>query len=248
MFVDFKQRVKKCFDQAASSYEEYANIQKYTAENFRFFLPKFDYKAKILEIGCGTGFLSKIINNYYPRKELFVSDISLNMVTASRDRLPNQCAFVVLDGEHLPFKNKFDLIVSNLAAQWFEQPEKSINIIQSFLEEKGTFLFSTLGPYHFHEWYESLNKVTSRSLPYKEAYYKPSSFNKEIILKTKYSSGWDFLTSLKKIGANATRYEKTLSPRALKDAIYFFEKTYNSTVTQHIYLISLKKNNTLGSL
>ena len=56
-----KELVKQQFSKNLTNYEENAVVQMIMAEKLVNLLPKKEYK-NILEIGCGTGFLTKLLN------------------------------------------------------------------------------------------------------------------------------------------------------------------------------------------
>ncbi len=84
------------------NYEKYAVIQKKTAEYLFEITKHLDYDS-VLDIGAGTGFLSRYFKNY----------IGLDIDKSLKIFHKN---FIVGEIEHLPFKDKsFDMVVSNFA-------------------------------------------------------------------------------------------------------------------------------------
>ena len=55
-----KKLVRDRFSKNLEKYNEHARIQKRMAERLFSFIPEKKYK-RILEIGCGTGFLTKLV-------------------------------------------------------------------------------------------------------------------------------------------------------------------------------------------
>lgn len=58
MALSWKNKVTRNFDVHAHMYEQYGDVQTKVADNLACDLPCLE-KANILEIGCGTGFLSR---------------------------------------------------------------------------------------------------------------------------------------------------------------------------------------------
>src|SRR3546814_9147356 len=81
---------------------------------------------RILEIGCGTGLLTRDIRTQWLEAELTVTDLAPEMVErAARDpRLAG--TFFTMDGEWPCFEGQwFDLIISSLAFQWRSEAHTS---------------------------------------------------------------------------------------------------------------------------
>ena len=110
-----KQHSKK-FNQAASRYDEFADIQKITAKRLVQELQTLSLKPqKILDLGCGTGYLSDQIKQLYPDVDVVGVDLSDAMLKRHSHQHHKICA----DAQQLPFaEQSFDLIVSNAMLQW----------------------------------------------------------------------------------------------------------------------------------
>jgi SAM-dependent methyltransferase len=64
-------------------------------------------KPKVLELAAGNGLLASHLAKYYPNYT--VTDISKNMLSHAKNKLNKVCC----DMTAVPFKNKFDLIISS---------------------------------------------------------------------------------------------------------------------------------------
>jgi len=61
--------------------------------------------------------------------------------------------FVTMDGEEPAFDGPwFDLILSSLAFQWFDDPGQGIARLTGLLRPGGSLIFSTMGADSFGEW------------------------------------------------------------------------------------------------
>jgi malonyl-CoA O-methyltransferase len=116
---------------------------------------------RILEIGCGTGYLTQLLAKRYPSATITAVDLAENMVQATRDRLGHSEAvrFLVGDAEAMEWDETFDLIVSNATVQWFGAPEHSFRTLTDHLQPGGWVVFSTFGPDTFQELHQQFQEV-----------------------------------------------------------------------------------------
>jgi ubiquinone/menaquinone biosynthesis C-methylase UbiE len=133
-------------------YDEYAFAQKIIAASFFEWLQNKDVfnlqNIDILELGCGSGFLSQIIcnnlilnNNYkFLNSKLELVDISQNMLSMCENKLSNLCAkyaknnneisikYTLANAEYLNSNSSLNnkIILSNMCMQWFDDIDSYI--------------------------------------------------------------------------------------------------------------------------
>jgi malonyl-CoA O-methyltransferase len=246
--LDKKQLIMH-FDRNAVNYDYYANVQKKMSNVLinRLLQEKKDYKRcyKILDIGCGTGILTKRVAEIYINSEITGIDISKNMIDIVKNNLKiYNVRFLCDDIEKAKLDEKFDIIVSSATFQWFENLEDTLINITNYLEKNGVLLFSTFGENTFQELHNSY-KLAKEKLGILDNSYPGQRFysfddilniilnnqnlivngfeNNEIEL---FDSVKDFLTSVKKIGANNSNRIKNRNPRLIKDMIELYEANY----------------------
>lgn len=224
-----KEKIAKAFDKGAPSYDWAALIQREVAQKLASFLPQ-EAPQNILEIGCGTGFLTKILAQKYPDAHITAIDISERMIEKCQTKLPT-VSFEKSDGETYSPSQKFDLIVSNMTVQWFEDPANGIERFKDFLNPNGHLLYSTLGKDNFKEWKNVLKNLNISSD------FSPSPQYKFIIdeekKNTMYHDGFDFIKNLKDMGAHHSS-QKPLSTAQLKKACKILKEKYYCSITWHI--------------
>ncbi|MEC3911768.1 methyltransferase domain-containing protein [Sphingobium sp. CR2-8] len=150
-----KQRISDAFGAAAAHYDGHAGPQRLAATLVAdlAYRQKPDGIAHILEIGCGTGFLTRDIQGRWPGVDLMATDISPGMLeqAASNGRVAGR--FMTMDGEAPPFEGPwFDLILSSLAFQWFDDLGGAIARLAELLRPGGSLIFSTMGQGSFARW------------------------------------------------------------------------------------------------
>lgn len=146
------------FAKNLKNYNDHAKIQKRMAERLAAFVKNKNPK-KILEIGCGTGFLTETINkgvNFESYKAIDIVEECENYIS----KINSQIKFIKADVEDFIKTNneKFDLIISNATLQWVEDFEGVINNLKNFLNPEGELVISTFGNENFREIYHIIGK------------------------------------------------------------------------------------------
>lgn len=150
-----KSRIADAFGRAAATYDEAAQPQRQAAALVADLAAqrRAPATARILEIGCGTGLLTRHIRRLWPAAELVVSDLSPDMLgTAAKDAMIAG-TFMPMDGEAPAFEGPwFDLILASLAFQWFADLPGALARLAGLLRPGGSLIFSTMGADSFAEW------------------------------------------------------------------------------------------------
>ncbi|MGL4992907.1 MAG: malonyl-ACP O-methyltransferase BioC [Bacteroidales bacterium] len=155
-----KELLARRFSKAAATYDQSALAQQEIASHLWSITSRLltDTPKRILEIGCGTGMLTRIYT-----KECIESNVTLNDIYDSRDFLPPiYSKFIQGDAEEVDLGDGYDLILSTSALQWFSDLSTFINKIEQSLKPGGVFAFSTFGPYNYNE----MRSVTNSGLDY----------------------------------------------------------------------------------
>jgi malonyl-CoA O-methyltransferase len=231
-----KQRISDAFGAAAAHYDAHAGPQRLAATLVADLAQRQrpDGVARILEIGCGTGFLTRDIQARWPGAELVATDISPRMLeqAASHGRVAGR--FMTMDGEHPPFEGPlFDLILSSLAFQWFDDLGGAITRLAGLLRPGGSLIFSTMGQGSFACWraahmacglaagvpdYPSLDALRDMVSDQEDAF----AFDEDYPLACGGARG--LIAHLKGIGAVVpSEGRKPLAPAALRRVMTAFE-------------------------
>lgn len=209
--------IRNAFAQAVH-YPRFAHVQKQVALHMSDRLQQHvhDQKPQVLEIGCGTGFLSHHLIHLWPEGRFLLTDIALPMVQRCQKSLGKleKVSYLVMDGESLPLvanQTGFDLIVASMVFQWFNEPLVAMNHLVSLLKPGGTLFFSTLGPKTFQEWHALSKKLKIHtsigrypaSTIWKRG-WPPNGIGQmdEQFITVHHQDGLAFLRELKAIGAH----------------------------------------------
>lgn len=147
-----KQIITGAFSAAASTYETAARAQVWAADTLVRRLGAATVPLRVLELGCGTGLLTRRLVNALPAgSQILATDLSPVMVQAAGAALPD-VAFAVMDAEAPRVAGPFDLIASSLAAQWFTDLPATLARLSALLAPGGRLLLTTLGAGTFAQW------------------------------------------------------------------------------------------------
>ncbi len=251
MMNEHKGRITEAFSAQADVYDAAADLQWLVAERLAEQItgrirrnPK-----RILEIGCGTGFLSARLADAFPETRLILTDIAPTMLARCRARIGDKHTYMVLDGEKPDgLEGGFDLIASNLAFQWFVDLPGALERLAGLLAPGGQLIFATLGAETFREWrkaHEALNLSCGTPVyPKPDAFPWPAppiehAYTDELILHP-YADGRDFVNSLKLLGASEPDPGyKPLSPGAMRRLLTSLEGGFEATY--HILYGEIKR-------
>ncbi len=145
-----KQKIRRAFDRAASSYDDAALLQK---EVCRRLLQKLEYirlsPQWILDAGVGTGEAVTPLLKRYKKSRVVALDLSEQMLAKAsvHGSLLRRPELVCADLEQLPFRDDcFDLVFSSLALQWCNDLQATLRDLLRVLKPGGLLLFTTFGP------------------------------------------------------------------------------------------------------
>jgi len=98
---------------------------------------------KILDFGCGTGIYAKLLT----KKGAIVKgfDISEEMIKIAKQENP-KLDIRMGTGNKIPFKEKFDIVISCLVVDYFKDWNKPFREVSRVLNKGGIFIFSIGNP------------------------------------------------------------------------------------------------------
>ncbi|PRR84570.1 malonyl-ACP O-methyltransferase BioC [Clostridium vincentii] len=252
-----KQQVILHFSKNASNYSQYAHVQKKMSDALIEFIlenNKDTFKIKnILEIGCGTGYLTHSLIEIFPSAHITAVDIAPGMIDEIKSKITtNAVDFICSDIEEMDLENTYDIIISNATFQWFNHIPITIKKLYNSLNPKGLLCFSTFGKDTFCELKECF-EIAKQAMDIKETIYPGQLFyglnelamlcedalinqnidnevlvqNKEILEYEYFNNCKDFFYSIKKIGANnSNKNGRGTSPAFIKKVMNLYNENF----------------------
>ena len=152
-----KQAIRRRFERAAAYYDTFSVVQREMA--VRLVGAVQGEPVSILELGCGTGYLTALLRRRFPEAEIEAVDFAPAMIERARERVPD-ARFLVCDIEELELEpERYDLIVSSATVQWLTEPERTFARLAAALRSPGELQLSTFGPRTFWELDEVLGEL-----------------------------------------------------------------------------------------
>lgn len=121
---------------------------------------------RVLDVGCGDGFLTSLLASRVPRGEVLGVDVSPEMVGHAARRYPRETypnlRFLVMDARHLAFREEFDLVFSNAALHWIPDHAPVLRGVRESLKKGGRFLAQMAGKGNAHQVISAFGRLMAR--------------------------------------------------------------------------------------
>lgn len=277
-----KQVLQKHFSRNARNYDRYANVQKKMANELLNINSNMNSNMSaltsctnhgcidILDIGCGTGYLTELLLESYPNARITAVDIAPGMIEYAKEKFVDRnVEFLCLDIEEADINKKYDLIISNATFQWFNNLEETIEKLGKMLKNSGMLAFSTFGNLTFNELERSYQIASAKletkiESPPTQKFLSPEAIlrickrklistsaerfefsSTENIEQESFNTVRDFLDSLKKIGANNCNNHQKLNIALTREMLKTYEDMFKAEgqvkATYHCVFLSVKK-------
>ena len=148
-------QLRASFERASAGYEAAAALQARVAAELLERLELFRFAPSVvLDLGSGTGRVTRELKRRYPRACVIALDLAPGMLREARRHQWPWRRFVRVCGDalRLPLRDgSVDLIFSNLMLQWCEPLPAALAEVRRVLKASGFFAFSTFGPDTLYE-------------------------------------------------------------------------------------------------
>lgn len=161
MSVD-KSKVKQRFARAKESYAEQAIAQQEICQHLMMLMQRYVFEPldHILEIGCGSGNLTRQMLLQYQPLQYFANDI---YAPVQQFFPPNDALhFCIGDIEKILLPAGLNAVVSSSALQWVNDPDRLFAQIRQALDPHGWFIFSSFSEKNLQE----IRALTGHGLTY----------------------------------------------------------------------------------
>lgn len=159
-FIDKK--IRQSFSNAAISYDVLSGLHREIGRELIAKVKDVEPSQRILDVGMGTGYLTKRLTHFFPEAQVVGIDFAEGMVAYAKKECEG-FQIIQADAAALPFHDKtFDLVVSNLAYQWVEDLPSAFSLCHQKLNDKGVFALTVFGHETFKELFESLRESWSK--------------------------------------------------------------------------------------
>ena len=149
MKKDFVELSKKWFDKQAPVYDKtdtilYSKYGKISCKNIYDYLKGKEYE-KLLDIGCGTGYLIEILSKEYGAEYIGL-DLSSEMIKQASSKNINNAKFVEGKSDNLPFEdNTFDVVTCSQSFHHYPETDKPMQEAFRVLRKDGLYIISDTG-------------------------------------------------------------------------------------------------------
>lgn len=96
---------------------------------------------KILDLGCGDGYLAEQLSLLVPNGKVLGIDASVGMIKTAKQICRDNLAFIHMDINNLHFSNAFDIIFSNAALHWVKDHNLLLQNSYTALKAGGILLW-----------------------------------------------------------------------------------------------------------
>ena len=149
MAKDFVELSKEWFNKQAPVYDEtntilYSKYGKISCENIFEFLKDKEYK-KLLDIGCGTGYLIDMLSKDY-EAEFTGLDLSPEMIKQANSKNIKNAKFVEGRSDAIPFDdNTFNIVACSQSFHHYPDTDKAMQEAKRVLKPGGLYILSDTG-------------------------------------------------------------------------------------------------------
>ena len=158
-----KQILRTRFEANYNTYDLFATVQESICLQLNSKLEKLQLAPeKILEVGAGTGLLTKRLKQLYPTAKMVINDLSPMTEEFISKYATGTEIFNIGDAEQIDLGSGYDLVASSSAVQWFVDLKAFFQKTKAAMRSGGVLALSTFGNNNFTE----IKQLTGSGLDY----------------------------------------------------------------------------------
>ena len=261
--ANFKSRVVENFSRNVSTYDCNAEEQRVGAATLAKCAAECAedlVEGPVLEIGCGTGFLSTSLAALFPRRRLELTDLAPAMVAHCRQKMAAEVEvthpdirYRVLDGERLASEGHYALICASFVVHWFADLRAGLQQLLAALKPGGRLLCSYPGAGSYAEWHHQCARqgvpCSANALPDLASVARVFADESvamrqwEQVITLRFPTAQAFLRHLKRTGAHTSARLSALGPAQLRQLLRDWDRDCPNGVeiTCSIHYVSVEK-------
>jgi len=230
--------IKRNFTKSASSYDNFTSLHRKIAGKLITDISKESKPSALLDVGCGTGYMTIEFKRIFPETRVVGLDISQGMLDVARLK-EEHVEWILGDGRDLPFPDGiFNLVVSNLAYQWAGDLTQAFKEARRVLVAQGKLTGTLFGYKTCQELFLSLDEAKGKKIEFsrlptifqvREA-LEASGFKAtqlvEEEMKVEFKNMNDLIGWLKSIGANNISHDGFLGPETMERAAFIYRERF----------------------
>ena len=232
-------KIQRGFSKSAKSYDLFSSLHREIADRLLAQVIKEPMPSALLDVGCGTGYLTVKAKEYFPQSKIIGLDFAQGMLEEARPK-HDGIAWILADGNNLPFSNgSFDILVSNLAYQWAGDLSRAFSEARRVLLPNGVLIGTLFGYNTCQELFQSLDEAKAGTLQFTRlpdgaqvaealaiSGFKNPKVDVERI-KMEFKGMHELMVWLKSIGANNLSREGHLGPEAISRAASIYREKFS---------------------
>lgn len=232
-------KIRRGFSESAKSYDLFSSLHREIADKLLAQVIKEPAPSALLDVGCGTGYLTVRLKEHFAQSKIIGLDFSPGMLEAAT-RKHDGIAWVLADGNNLPFSDGcFDILISNLAYQWAGDLSRAFSEARRVLAPNGVLACTLFGYNTCQELFQSLDEAKTKALQFirlpdrsqvRQALAASGFKNPKVDserIKIEFNGMHELIAWLKSIGANNLSREGFLGPEAISRAASIYRKKFS---------------------
>ncbi len=178
---------------AADNYINFLNSKNgkiQTGLLFKYIKNTLNKPKKILDAGCGSGWLLEKLKNELTETEIFACDYSNELLTIAKNNNPELNIRLLDLEENLPYEKEFfDIVIMNMVAQDTNSLEKVFQNISQILKTDGELIITIPNPYYSYPVAEWKRSIIGKILRFKPKILIKKPYHKALSINRKFSNG-----------------------------------------------------------